>query len=160
MATFKNEVTEIKKLLNAKGPYVELTVRKEDGTSMQKKVFGAAAGDFTVPGLYEMISSKNAKGFWDTESAQLLVADPKNAPGTATEASNGHKQTGIPTTQPRTFNAETNRSILLQVCIKASAEAYSGRPGALEQEKVVELAGKFLEWAEKNAQNTIEEVAF
>jgi hypothetical protein len=111
-------------------------------------------------GDYQAEITKNGK-FW------------KMAPGTLTKVGESSPEAQeTPKTPPQATpsakdklrhqysQAETTRSILLQVIIKASAEAYSGCPGTLVQEDVLALADKYLLWAEKHAQNTIEEVPF
>lgn len=174
MGTFKNDVVEIKKETNKIGPFLVLKVRKEDGSIIEKKVFGAAVEDFSVPGLYEVVNEKNAKGFWQIDSATLLEA-----------AQNGHNSPPVNPSQPtqpraisRVHNVpgvssaqiDTNRAILVQVCVKSACEVYHGagaslggksEADAIALEKLVSaMAENLLKWADKKLSNHIEETPF
>jgi hypothetical protein len=62
--------------------------------------------------------------------------------------------------------AEVNRGILLQVCVKSACEVFQGKGGDTEasnkfvRDQVTALATDLLKWAEKNSQNTIEPLPF
>lgn len=101
-------------------------------------------------GNYEAEITKDGK-FWNVTKGTL-----KRAQNGATRNKTEEKLDSMISTvksahSSNTAQIDTNRSILVQVCIKSAAEAYGGRPGAEpSHDGVIKLAGEFLKWAEKN----------
>lgn len=103
------------------------------------------------PGKYEADIKRNGK-FWECGKGSLRAF--KNGQESPASDINNVKEYKLKSSirerlASNTAQIDTNRAILVQVCIKSAAETYSGHPGVPDHDKVLELADSFLKFAEK-----------
>lgn len=112
MPTYKNRVIEVDRKTNDKGEYLEIKIEGQDGKIYEKKIFGAAVKEITVPGDYETEVEKNSKGFNVITRAKLLL-------GGSTPVQAIGPKTGFNSPQRDHY---TDQAITAQVAMKAAAE--------------------------------------
>lgn len=121
MANYVNDIIEVNKKKNNKGPFIELKIRKENGEIVEKIVYGEACNDFTVPGRYEVETEKRktqaGHDFWAITAARLIGPGAPEVRGSENGAASN--QSGA---QHSWADIYRNDAYTAQVAIKAAAD--------------------------------------
>ncbi len=141
MATkvFRNTVIKIVRNKNETGPWLLLTMEKDDGTTVDKRIYNQnAVPKFSVEGVYDVTYEKDGK-WWNAIDAELVGV---------TSSVGGTSAPKLPPRQSVTSNGFgkneilTNRSITSQVAVKACAEIVSSAIAAKlvkDQDEILRL---------------------
>lgn len=145
------------------GAYKVLTTIDGKGKQREERLYDRTLQTLvTKPGAYSFGYELGESGYPEIVGIKPLTTAP-DAQNGATEHRSDESVNKLAVkiegaSSPFKRDSDTNRAILLQVCIKAAAEVYQGMGREVDDKddgapatSVINMAQKFLEWAELNA---------
>lgn len=148
------EVKEIEVKPGKFGSYKVLKTMDNKGKDRTERVYDRSLQELiTKPGAYKFGYQLGDSGF-----PEIVQIEALNGATTMQIHNQDQDIKNTAKTHPGSFvrDLDTNRSILVQVCIKSAAEVYQGH--ATGANGVIDLAEKFLKFAEKELAQKKEDI--